>query len=70
VPFVVSAGTTPDDVSAALTQALTLATRNGSRIWLIRTHWTGEKAGWTSALAGKQTTVVTGGVEPVVLITP
>jgi hypothetical protein len=70
VPFVVSAGTTPDDVSAALTQALTLATRNGSRIWLIRTHWTGEKAGWTSALAGKQTTIVTGGVEPVVLITP
>jgi hypothetical protein len=69
VPFVVTAGTTPDDVAAALTQAVTLASRNGGRVWLIRTHWVGEK-GWTSALAGKQTTVVTGGVEPVVLITP
>jgi hypothetical protein len=72
VPFVVSAGTTPDDIAAALTQALNLAVHNGptARVWLIRTHWTGERVGWTCALAGKQTKVVTGGVEPVVLITP
>jgi hypothetical protein len=72
VPFVLSAGTKPDDVAAAVRQALAKAAANGpgARIWLIRTHWTGEVAGWTAALAGKQTRVMTGGVEPVVLITP
>jgi hypothetical protein len=72
VPFVVAANTTAPAIADAVEQAEALAAHNGpgARIWLIRTHWTGEVAGWSAALAGKRTQTMTGGVEPVLLITP
>lgn len=58
-------------ISAGLERALEMVRRRGvgARVWLIRSHIIeNEVADWRSVLAGYRVELVTGGVEPVALL--
>jgi hypothetical protein len=64
-------GTDAATVRQGLDRALTLAAHQGptARVWLIRSHMiNNELAAWRSVLTGYTVTRVTGGVEPVALL--
>ena len=72
-PDIIFAGEDEPGIRRGLQRALDLSASRGpgARVWLIRSHVTGaEPAAWQAVLADYEVDIVTGGREPVALLTP